>query len=148
EADPVSAFGSIIAFNRVVDSKTSTEIAKLFVEAIIAPGYEPEALSILSAKKNLRVLAVESSDPGKDWSSVEVNHVSGGSLGQEEDRTLMGTESRVVTVRQPSDAEKQDLHFAWRVAKHVKSNAIVLATGGCTVGVGAGQMSRVDSVKL
>jgi phosphoribosylaminoimidazolecarboxamide formyltransferase/IMP cyclohydrolase len=148
EADPVSAFGSIIALNNVVDAGTATELAKLFVEAIIAPGYQPEALSIFSSKKNLRVLAAESNEPGRDWARYEIKRVAGGILIQDMDGILLGPESRIVTARRPTEKEHQDLHFAWRVAKHVKSNAIVLAEGGRTVGVGAGQMSRVDSVKL
>jgi phosphoribosylaminoimidazolecarboxamide formyltransferase/IMP cyclohydrolase len=151
EADPVSAFGSIIALNQMVDGATVNELAnvhKLFVEAIIAPGYESDALSILSSKKNLRVLKVEPGEPGKGWPQFEIKRVSGGVLLQDMDKVLLGPESRIVTKRRPSDKEHQDLHFAWRVAKHVKSNAIVLAEGGRTVGVGAGQMSRVDSVKL
>ena len=148
DADPVSAFGSIIALNRIVDAATATELAKLFVEAIVAPGYEAEALSILSSKKNLRVMQMESPDPGKDWSQFEIKRVAGGILLQDVDNVLLGQESRIVTKRKPTENEHRDLHFAWRVAKHVKSNAIVLAEGGRTVGVGAGQMSRVDSVKL
>jgi len=148
EADPVSAFGSIIALNNVVDAGTATELAKLFVEAIIAPGYGPEALSILSSKKNLRVLAAEPIEPDKDWAHYEMKRVAGGILIQEIDGILLGPESRIVSSRQPTEREHRDLLFAWRVAKHVKSNAIVLAEGGRTVGVGAGQMSRVDSVKL
>jgi len=148
EADPVSAFGSIIALNNVVDAGTATELAKLFVEAIIAPGYGPEALSILSSKKNLRVLAAEPIEPDKDWARYEMKRVAGGILIQEIDGILLGPESRIVSSRRPTEREHRDLLFAWRVAKHVKSNAIVLAEGGRTVGVGAGQMSRVDSVKL
>ena len=147
-ADPVSAFGSIIALNELVDAATATELAKLFVEAVIAPGYRPEALSILSAKKNLRVLAADPDGTDQDWARFEIKRVSGGILLQDVDKVLLGSESKVVTKRQPTEKEQQDLHFAWRVAKHVKSNAIVLALNGCTVGVGAGQMSRVDSVKL
>lgn len=148
EADPVSAFGSIIALNNVADADTATEVAKLFVEAIIAPGYRADALSIFSAKKNLRVLTAESMEPGTDWARFEIKRVAGGILLQDSDEALLGNESRIVTNRRPTEKEHQDLHFAWRVAKHVKSNAIVLAEGGRTVGVGAGQMSRVDSVKL
>jgi phosphoribosylaminoimidazolecarboxamide formyltransferase / IMP cyclohydrolase len=144
-ADPVSAFGSIIAVNQIVDPDTASEVAKLFVEAVVAPGYQPEALSILSPKKNLRVLSV---DPHQGEGEFELKRVSGGILVQDADNTLFGPESRVVTNRTPSEKEHQDLHFAWRVVKHVKSNAIVLAENGRTVGVGAGQMSRVDSVKL
>jgi phosphoribosylaminoimidazolecarboxamide formyltransferase/IMP cyclohydrolase len=145
EADPVSAFGSIIAFNGSIDAGTATELAKLFVEAVIAPGYEAGALAILSSKKNLRLLSAK-----RDLKSsgFELKRVAGGVLVQDADEVLLGSESRIVTRRQPTEKERQDLYFAWRVAKHVKSNAIVLAADGRTVGVGAGQMSRVDSVKL
>jgi phosphoribosylaminoimidazolecarboxamide formyltransferase/IMP cyclohydrolase len=147
EADPVSAFGSIIALNRVMDAGTATEISKLFVEAIISPGYQPEAVSIFGAKRNLRILEVGSDALGSDWARFEIKRVAGGLLLQDPDQVLLG-EERVVTARRPTEKEQADLQFAWRVAKHVKSNAIVLAEGGRTVGVGAGQMSRVDSVKL
>src|SRR5438093_9590118 len=150
-ADPVSAFGSIIAINRTVDSETDTELAKLFVEAVIAPEFRPEALSVLAAKKNLRVLEMggaQARNPVLSQGEREVRAVAGGILLQDVDNALFGSESRIVTQRRPTENEHRDLHFAWRVAKHVKSNAIVLAEGGRTVGVGAGQMSRVDSVKL
>jgi phosphoribosylaminoimidazolecarboxamide formyltransferase/IMP cyclohydrolase len=147
-ADPVSAFGSIIALNQIVDEGTATELAKLFVEAIIAPGYRPGALAVLSSKKNLRVLTADLTGTDRDWARFEVKRVSGGILLQDVDNALLGLESKIVTNRRPTEKEHQDLHFAWRVAKHVKSNAIVLAQDGHTVGVGAGQMSRVDSVKL
>src|SRR2546427_4554808 len=157
-ADPVSAFGSIIALNQPVDADTATELARLFVEAVVAPDYRPEALSILSSKKNLRVLTAEPGESGdhrrgvsqneRGWGSFEMKRISGGILLQDVDTILFGQESRIVTNRVPSENEHQDLHFAWRVVKHVKSNAIVLAESGRTVGVGAGQMSRVDSVKL
>ena len=150
-ADPVSAFGSIIALNRTVDGETATELAKLFVEAVIAPEYRPEALSVLAAKKNLRVLEMggaQARNPVLSQGEREIRAVSGGILLQDVDNALFGSESRIVTKRRPTENEHRDLHFAWRVAKHVKSNAIVLAEGGRTVGVGAGQMSRVDSVKL
>ena len=145
-ADPVSAFGSIIALNKTVDAGTATELAKLFVEAVIAPDYRPEALSSLAPKKNLRVLRMDSAAPFQK--EREIRRVSGGILLQDVDEALFGQESRIVTKRRPTEDEHRDLHFAWRVVKHVKSNAIVLAVGGRTVGVGAGQMSRVDSVKL
>ncbi|PYR82893.1 MAG: bifunctional phosphoribosylaminoimidazolecarboxamide formyltransferase/inosine monophosphate cyclohydrolase, partial [Acidobacteria bacterium] len=161
-ADPVSAFGSIIALNRTVDGDTAIELAKLFVEAVIAPDYRPEALSIFAPKKNLRVLSMGGSESGgpqqparqsADLATLsgaerEIKRVSGGILLQDVDNVLLGPESRIVTKRRPTENEHRDLHFAWRVAKHVKSNAIVLAEGGRTIGVGAGQMSRVDSVKL
>jgi phosphoribosylaminoimidazolecarboxamide formyltransferase / IMP cyclohydrolase len=148
EADTVSAFGSVIAVNRAVDVDTATEVAKLFVEAIVAPGYQEEAHGVLLAKKNLRMMQIESVEPGTGWSQYEIKRVAGGILLQEPDRLLLGEESRIVTKRKPTEVEHQDLHFAWKVVKHVKSNAIVLAQGGRTIGVGAGQMSRVDSVKL
>jgi phosphoribosylaminoimidazolecarboxamide formyltransferase / IMP cyclohydrolase len=148
EADPVSAFGSIIAVNQVVDTETAIELARLFVEAIVAPGYKPEALAILAAKKSLRIMQIQPEEAERDWSRFEIKRISGGILLQDVDNVLLGPESRIVTKRKPTDDEHRDLHFAWRVAKHVKSNAIVLAEGGRTVGIGAGQMSRVDSVKL
>jgi phosphoribosylaminoimidazolecarboxamide formyltransferase / IMP cyclohydrolase len=148
EADPVSAFGSIIALNGVVDGETATEVSKLFVEAIIAPGYRPEAISIFATKKNLRILEAASQERGQDWARFEIKRVSGGILLQDPDEKLIADDLRIATSRHPTDREESDLRFAWRVAKHVKSNAIVLAEGGKTVGVGAGQMSRVDSVRL
>jgi phosphoribosylaminoimidazolecarboxamide formyltransferase/IMP cyclohydrolase len=148
EADPVSAFGSIIALNRIVDAATATEVSKLFVEAIIAPGYQPDAISVFRSKKNLRILMAEFQDSAQDWARFEIKRVTGGILLQEPDHTLIGNEMRIVTGRRPTTQEEFDLQFAWRIAKHVKSNAIVLAEGGRSVGVGAGQMSRVDSVKL
>jgi phosphoribosylaminoimidazolecarboxamide formyltransferase / IMP cyclohydrolase len=151
DADPMSAFGSIIAFNRTVDVQTVNELAnvhKLFVEAIIAPEFGSEALSLLSSRKNLRLLQMESPVPGKGWSRLEIKRVTGGILLQNSDSVLLGSESKIVTKRKPTENERRDLNFAWRVAKHVKSNAIVLAENGRTVGVGAGQMSRVDSVRL
>jgi len=144
--DPVSAYGGILAFNREVDKETAQEITKTFVEAIIAPDFSPEAREVFSAKTNLRLLKL---DPWPDriqgWN---LRRVAGGLLVQEPDTLIFGDELRVVTKREPTEEEWRDLTFAWRVVKHVKSNAIVLAKGGQTVGIGAGQMSRVDSVKL
>jgi phosphoribosylaminoimidazolecarboxamide formyltransferase/IMP cyclohydrolase len=148
DADPVSAFGSIIAVNQVVDVDTAIEVAKLFVEAIVAPSYQREAQEVLFAKKNLRIMQIESGGPGIGWSQYEIKRVSGGILLQDPDQLLLAQESRIVTKRRPTEVEHQDVYFAWKVVKHVKSNAIVLAQGGRTIGVGAGQMSRVDSVKL
>jgi phosphoribosylaminoimidazolecarboxamide formyltransferase/IMP cyclohydrolase len=144
--DPVSAFGGVIAVNRVLDAATAEEIAKLFVECIVAPGYEPAALENLAAKKNLRLLEMpEESAPAE----LELKRISGGVLVEEPDRhELKDSELKVVTERAPSEAERRGMLFAWKVAKHVKSNAIVFARDGQTVGVGAGQMSRVDSVKI
>src|SRR5207247_1151677 len=128
----VSAFGSIIALNRTVDGDTAVELAKLFVEAVIAPDYRPEALSIFAPKKNLRVLSInglQSGDPHPSLSQGEreIKRISGGILLQDVDNVLLGPESRIVTKRRPTENEHRDLHFAWRVAKNVKSNAIVLA---------------------
>lgn len=147
EVDPVSAFGSVIAFNRPVDAATAGAVSKLFVEAVVAPGYEPAALAALAAKKNLRVMELASSKAGQEV--LEVKNVQGGLLVQTPDHYPAKPEEwKCVTERQPDESEKRALVFAWRVVKHVKSNAIVFAREGCVVGVGAGQMSRVDSVKL
>ena len=144
EADPVSAFGGVLAFNRAVDAETATEIAKTFVEAIAAPDYSADAINILTAKKNLRLLRVIVESP-----SLFVKSISGGFLVQTADaHRLSRSEMEVKTKRAPSDAEWAALEFGWKVAKHVKSNAIVYASAGQTISVGAGQMSRVDSVKV
>jgi phosphoribosylaminoimidazolecarboxamide formyltransferase / IMP cyclohydrolase len=147
EVDPVSAFGSVIAFNRTVDAATAQAAGRLFVEAVVAPGYEPAALEALAGRKNLRVMEMTSSPGSGD--SPEIRNVQGGLLVQTPDnRPASPEEWKCVTERQPTESEKRALLFAWRVAKHVKSNAIVYARENCVVGVGAGQMSRVDSVKL
>ncbi len=147
EVDPVSAYGSVIAFNRRVDAATAEAMSKLFVEAVIATAYEPEALAKFAAKKNLRVMEMGGAAAGKR--EMDVKNVSGGLLMMTpDDYPAKPEEWKCVTERQPTDAEKRALVFAWRVAKHVKSNAIVFARENCAVGVGAGQMSRVDSVKL
>jgi phosphoribosylaminoimidazolecarboxamide formyltransferase / IMP cyclohydrolase len=144
--DPVSAFGSVLAFNRPVDAATAGEVAKLFVECIVAPGYERAALATFAAKKNLRLLEMPREAAPEE---MELKRISGGVLVQEPDRhELTETELKVATERAPTDAERRALLFGWKVAKHVKSNAIVFAREGQTVGVGAGQMSRVDSVKI
>jgi phosphoribosylaminoimidazolecarboxamide formyltransferase/IMP cyclohydrolase len=144
ECDPVSAYGGVIGLNRTVDEETAREMAKTFVEAIAAPDYSPEALAILSAKKNLRLMRVA---PGLD--RLVVKSISGGFLAQTvDDAKLDRAQAVVKTRRAPTDAEWVALEFGWKVAKHVKSNAIVFALPGQTVGVGAGQMSRVDSAKL
>jgi phosphoribosylaminoimidazolecarboxamide formyltransferase/IMP cyclohydrolase len=147
QVDPVSAFGSVIAFNRKVDRATAEAVAKLFVEAVVAPAYEPAALEKLATRKNLRLMDM-SATAGDEY-GLQLKRVGGGLLAQTPD--TQGTkpeEWKCVTERQPTEAEKRALAFAWRVVKHVKSNAIVFAQDGVVVGVGAGQMSRVDSVKL
>lgn len=145
--DPVSAFGSVIAFNRAVDSATAEALAKLFVEAVAAPAYESEAQRLLAAKKNLRLMEISPAQAGED--DFEVRAVGGGLLLQTSDRQTAPLESwKCVTDRQPTEPERRALDFAWRVVKHVKSNAIVYSREREIVGVGAGQMSRVDSVRL
>jgi phosphoribosylaminoimidazolecarboxamide formyltransferase/IMP cyclohydrolase len=144
ECDPVSAYGGVIGLNRAMDEETAREIAKTFVEAIAAPEYSKEALAVLGSKKNLRLMRVAA---GAD--SLVVKSISGGFLVQSvDDANLDRAASLVKTHRAPSEAEWAALEFGWKVAKHVKSNAIVYARPGQTVGVGAGQMSRVDSVKI
>jgi phosphoribosylaminoimidazolecarboxamide formyltransferase/IMP cyclohydrolase len=144
EVDPVSAFGGVIGVNQTVDGDAAAEMAKLFVEAIAAPGFTAEALEKFAAKKNLRLLEVTPGAPGP-----VLKNVSGGLLVQDPDVAKVNdSELKVVTERQPTAEEMRALKFAWVVCKHVKSNAIVYARDGQTVGVGAGQMSRVDSCKI
>jgi phosphoribosylaminoimidazolecarboxamide formyltransferase / IMP cyclohydrolase len=146
ECDPVSAFGGVLAFNRVLNAATAEEVAKLFVECIVAPGFEPGAMEKLASKKNLRLLELPRAAAPAE---LELKRISGGVLVQEPDlRELDEAALKVATERVPTDAERRALLFAWKVCKHVKSNAIVFAREGQTVGVGAGQMSRVDSVKI
>jgi phosphoribosylaminoimidazolecarboxamide formyltransferase/IMP cyclohydrolase len=146
--DPVSAFGGVLAFNRVVDAATAEEVAKLFVECIAAPGFEEKAKSIFAAKKNLRLL--ELPPGGLDLErELQLKRILGGMLVQQPDLgEINDSELRTVTKRAPTPEQMSTMRFAWKVSKHVKSNAIVFAKDGATLGVGAGQMSRVDSVKL
>ena len=146
--DPVSAFGGIVALNRPVDKKAAEELVKTFFEVIIAPGFAPEAAELLETKKNVRVLQIPETctlhSAGYDF-----RRVMGGLLIQDWDKKDFDIRgAKVVTKRAPTEAEYQALDFAWRVVKHVKSNAIVYTTKDQLVGVGAGQMSRVDSVKI
>jgi len=144
ECDPISAYGGVIGLNRTLDEETAREIAKTFIEAIAAPDYAPEALAILRTKKNLRLMRVSG---GED--RLVVKSISGGYLAQTVDCAKLDRSAAVVkTRRAPSEDEWAAMEFAWKVAKHVKSNAIVYAGAGQAVGVGAGQMSRVDSVKI
>ena len=144
EADPVSAFGGVLAFNRTVDEETAREVAKLFVEAIAAPDFAPEALAVLGAKKNLRLVRVRAAPP-----DLVVKSISGGYLCQTPDTLRLSRgQMRVVTKRQPSEDEWRAMEFGWKVVKHVKSNAIVYARPGQSLSAGAGQMSRVDAVKV
>lgn len=145
--DPESAFGGIIAFNQPLDGETAKVIVeRQFVEVIIAPGLSPEAVAVVAAKKNVRLLSVDM------WSGdvpnrLDFKRVNGGLLVQTADLALLD-ELKVVSSRQPSEAELLDLQFAWKVAKFVKSNAIVYAKGNMTIGVGAGQMSRINSARI
>jgi phosphoribosylaminoimidazolecarboxamide formyltransferase/IMP cyclohydrolase len=149
DTDSISAFGGILGFNREVQVETAQEIVKNFVEAVIAPGFSPEALEIFKAKKNVRVMVMSTMPDKSAKSTYDVKRISGGILVQDSDEINYDPDRlKVVTERQPTEQEMKDLLFAWTVAKHVKSNAIVYALGGQTIGVGAGQMSRVDSAKI
>ena len=143
DCDRTSAFGGIIALNQPLDRETAEEIVQIFTEVVIAPGADDDARAVFAQKKNLRLLTTDGlADPTS--AGLALRQVSGGFLVQDRDNGRP-SELKVVTKRAPSDAEMTDLRFAWTVAKHVKSNAIVYAKGGATVGIGAGQMSRVDS---
>jgi phosphoribosylaminoimidazolecarboxamide formyltransferase/IMP cyclohydrolase len=149
ECDPVSAFGGVIGVNRPIDAEAAEEMHKLFLEVIAAPAFDEAAIAKFATKKNLRLVQVtnpESWNPGRSWT---LRNISGGVLLQDADiRPLQDIDLRVVTQRAPTPEETRALLFAWKVCKHVKSNAIVYARDGQTVGVGAGQMSRVDSAKI
>ncbi len=143
-SDPVSAYGSVIGVNREIDGDTAEEMAALFVEAIAAPAFSPEARARFAAKKNLRLVIVKPAQ-----SARVVRNVSGGLLLQDGDRgRVSAAEVKTVTQRKPTEDEMASLLFAWKVCKHVKSNAIVYARDNQTIGVGAGQMSRVDAARF
>jgi phosphoribosylaminoimidazolecarboxamide formyltransferase/IMP cyclohydrolase len=144
ECDTTSAFGGIIALNSLCTQSAADAIAKIFCEVVIAPSFEPGALEVLSAKKNLRILQT----PLFTSSDIEVRRVAGGLLLQTPDGPDDATGAKVVTKAQPTEEQLADLRLAWTVVKHVKSNAIVLVRDGAAVGVGAGQMSRVESTQL
>ena len=144
--DPKSAFGGIIAFNRTVDGATAQAITGQFAEVVIAPEFTPEAFEVLAAKKNLRVLTVANGHAHNDF---EFKRVGGGLLVQTPDNQICAESAlKVVTKKQPTSAQIADMMFAWNVARFVKSNTIVYAHDGMTLGVGAGQMSRVDSARI
>jgi phosphoribosylaminoimidazolecarboxamide formyltransferase/IMP cyclohydrolase len=148
--DPVSAFGGIVGFNRVVDLEAAQELATTFLEAVIAPGFASEALDALMSRKDLRIIETGPWPGGastqEGW---DMKRVRGGMVVQDRDAgSLEGQELKVVSKRPPTEEEMQALRFAWKVMKHVKSNAILLAKPDQTLGIGAGQMSRVDSVKI
>lgn len=145
EADPISAFGGVLAFNRELDEDTAAEVSKLFVEAIAAPAISDKALSVLTVKKNLRIIRVRPETAPE----LVIKSISGGLLVQTADAGKLDPSTlQVMTNREPSELEREALIFGWTVCKHVKSNAIVYARPGQTISVGAGQMSRVDSVKV
>lgn len=146
--DSVSAFGGIIAVNREIDEQAAAEMTKIFTEVVIAPGATDAAKAIFAAKKNLRLLTTNGL-PDPRTRGISVRTLAGGLLVQDGDNAVVDDlELKVVTKRAPTEAELADLRFAFRVAKHVKSNAIVYAKDGATVGIGAGQMSRVDSTRI
>ena len=148
DCDRVSAFGGIIALNQPLDARTAEEISGIFTEVVIAPGADDAAMGIFAKKKNMRLLLTDGlADPGA--AGRVMKQVAGGYLVQDKDNgRLTPADLKVVTRRRPSAAEMADMLFAWKVAKHVKSNAIVYVKDGATVGVGAGQMSRVDSCRI
>jgi phosphoribosylaminoimidazolecarboxamide formyltransferase/IMP cyclohydrolase len=147
-SDPVSAFGGIIALNQPLDAATAEALSTLFLEVIIAPGIDDAAKLVLAAKKNLRVL-INPLLPSPQQKAVLVKSIGGGLLLQERDHAVItAADLTVVSKRQPTAQEVKDMLFAFKICKHVKSNAIVLAKNGATIGVGAGQMSRVDSVRI
>jgi len=154
QTDPSSAFGGIIAFNTTVDKAAAEAVSKQFVEVLIAPDYTAEALAIFTAKTNVRVLKIALPKGGaSDWekgrNSHETKRVGSGLLIQTADNhEISQSDLKIVTKKQPTPQQMADLLFAWRVAKYVKSNAIVFCGNGMTLGVGAGQMSRVDSTKI
>ncbi len=146
--DPVSAFGGVVALNRRLDAAAARKIVEIFTEVIIAPEADDEAIAIVATKKNLRLL-IAGALPDPSAPTLTVRSVAGGLLVQDRDNGVLDPSMlKVVTKRAPTAAELTDLQFAWRVCKHVKSNAIVYVKGGATVGVGAGQMSRVDSSRV
>ncbi len=154
QTDPTSAFGGIIALNRTLDAAAAQAISKQFVEVLMAPGFTAEALEVFKSKVNVRILQIALPPGGKtDWDNgrnlMDIKRVGSGLLMQTADNhELTLADLKVVTTKQPSPAELQDLLFAWKVAKYVKSNAIVFCKNGMTMGVGAGQMSRLDSARI
>jgi phosphoribosylaminoimidazolecarboxamide formyltransferase/IMP cyclohydrolase len=154
QTDPTSAFGGIIAFNRPLDGAAAQQVAKQFVEVLMAPGFTPEALQVFAGKANVRLLQIALPPGGaRAWDQgrnlMDIKRVGSGLLMQTADnRELAMSELKVVTATQPTPQQLQDLLFAWKVAKYVKSNAIVFCRDGMTMGVGAGQMSRIDSARI
>ncbi len=149
KTDPTSAFGGIIALNCTLDEGAALQISKQFVEVLMAPGYSPEALAVFKSKVNVRILQIDLPAGGVARNALDTKRVGSGLLVQTADNhELTLADLKVVTIKQPTPAQLQDLLFAWKVAKYVKSNAIVFCAGGMTMGVGAGQMSRLDSARI
>lgn len=149
EVDPTSAFGGILGFNRPVTAKTAEEITKNFVEAVVAPGFEPEALKLFASKKNVRLMQIPELGYTQDTGKFDLKRIGGGLLVQSRDSlTYIKGQIKVVSERKPNDREMEDMQFSWIVAKHVKSNAIIYAKDQEIIGIGAGQMSRVDSARV
>ncbi|MGE4283910.1 MAG: bifunctional phosphoribosylaminoimidazolecarboxamide formyltransferase/IMP cyclohydrolase [Clostridia bacterium] len=149
EADPVSIFGGIVAANREIDAKTAEEINKIFVEIVIAPSYTEEAVSILTQKKNIRVLELKDISTKHPTGTFDMKKVAGGLLVQEIDNQLLNmNELKYVTERKPTEKEMNDLIFAWKVVKHTKSNGIALAKDTMSVGIGPGQTNRITAANL
>ena len=149
EVDPVSAFGGILGFNRPITPETAEEILKNFVEAVVAPGFDPEALKLFTTKKNVRLMQMPEMGSPADAGKFDLKRIGGGMLVQSRDTlTYVEDQLKEVSTRKPDDREMEDMKFAWVVAKHVKSNAIVYAKEQEILGIGAGQMSRVDSARV
>jgi phosphoribosylaminoimidazolecarboxamide formyltransferase / IMP cyclohydrolase len=146
-SDPVSAYGGVIALNRPIDAACATALSQQFIEVLLAPGFEPEALEVLTQKKNVRLLELPNwPEPA---GGLEAKPVIGGLLVQDRDEVSETAEQMtVMSAKQPTEAEWDDMRFAWQVCRHVRSNAIVIARDGATIGIGAGQMSRVDAVRI
>ncbi|QEK13024.1 bifunctional phosphoribosylaminoimidazolecarboxamide formyltransferase/IMP cyclohydrolase [Crassaminicella thermophila] len=148
KCDPVSIFGGIVAMNRTIDKRTAEEINKIFIEIVIAPDYDEDALEILKSKKNIRILKLANINKKQSKNALDMKKVNGGLLIQDVDNELFVEEElKVVTERIPTKREMEDLMFAWKVVKHIKSNGIVLAREGQTIGIGPGQVNRIWAVE-
>ena len=146
DADPVSIFGGIVALNREVDRETALEMSKTFLEIIVAPAFSEAALEVLKAKKNIRLLTLPTDQAFED--DYDIKRIEGGLLIQQVDAEPVEMALKVVTDRVPTEAELRDLRFAWSICRHVKSNAILVAKEGVTLGVGPGQTNRVGAAEI